>query len=58
MSYLSWKHSLKKSGHAERNIGKYKTVTDNPNRMVSLSMFSFFKPLHIRSTFDLSFDPF
>ena len=39
-SFLSCKHSLRKSGRACRNIGKHKTV--NPNRTVSLSEFSIY----------------
>ena len=44
-SFLSCKHTLKKSGRAWRNIGKYTIV--NPNRTVSLSKFSFFKLLQL-----------
>ena len=39
------KHSLKKWGRAGRNIEKYITV--HPSCTVSLSEFSFFKPLHL-----------
>ena len=43
-SFLSCKHSLKKSGLAWRNIEKYVTV--NPNHTVSLSEFRSFKNIH------------